>query len=169
MRKILVIGCPGAGKSTFSRKLNNLTNIPLFYLDMIFHRADKTIVSAEEFDEKLDIILNQDTWIMDGNYDRTLPLRLKYCDTVFWLDYPLEICLAGIEARRGKPRVDMPWIETEPDYEFLEYVKNFKQDKHPIIEELLRNSEGKDIYIFKTRAEADRFLAKYQNTYATVS
>ena len=162
MKKILVIGCPGAGKSTFSRKLKTLTGIPLYHLDLIFHRADKTTVSAEEFDSKLSEILAKDTWIIDGNYDRTLPVRLSQCDTVFWLDYPLDICLAGIEARRGQPREDMPWIETEPDYEFLEYVKNFKRDKHPIIEKLLSTAIDKNIYIFKTREEAGQFLEKYE-------
>ena len=79
MKKIIVIGSPGAGKSTFSRKLQNITGLPLFYLDMIYHRPDKTTCSAEEFDEKLNQILVQDQWIIDGNYARTLPLRLDQC------------------------------------------------------------------------------------------
>ncbi len=107
MKKVIVIGSPGAGKSTFSRKLQNITGLPLFYLDMIYHRADKTTCSAEEFDEKLKGILERDQWIIDGNYARTLPLRLKQCDTVFWLDYPLEVCLQGIESRFGKPRCEI--------------------------------------------------------------
>ena len=58
MKKVIVIGSPGAGKSTFSRKLQNITGLPLFYLDMIYHRADKTTCSAEEFDEKLKSQMN---------------------------------------------------------------------------------------------------------------
>lgn len=162
MKKVIVIGCPGSGKSTFSRKLNQLTDIPIYYLDMIFHRPDKTIVSTEEFDAKLQEILAKDEWIMDGNYDRTLRRRLEKCDTVFWLDYPLELCLKGIEERRGTKRVDMPWIETEPDYEFIEYVKNFKKDKYPIIESTLEQVKGKEIHIFKLREEADEYLEKLE-------
>lgn len=158
MRRIIVIGCPGGGKSTFARKLNELTGIPLFYLDMIYHRPDRTIVSRKEFDSKLQGILNQDEWIIDGNYARTLQLRLEQCDTVFWLDYPLEVCLAGIESRRGKERVDMPWIETEPDEEFLKFVKNFKQNNNPEMERLLEQVDGKEVYIFKSRERADEYL-----------
>lgn len=160
MERVLVIGCPGSGKSTFARKLHQLTGIPLYYLDMIFHRPDKSIVSNEEFDSKLREILCRDKWILDGNYDRTLHVRLEKCDTVFWLDYPLDICLQGIEARRGTKREDMPWVETEPDDEFIEFVKNFGRDKHPIMQRTLAQSAGKEIYVFKSRTEADCFLKK---------
>ena len=85
-RRILVIGCPGAGKSTFARTLQKKTGLPLYYLDMLFHRADKTTVTDEEFDEQLITILNKGAWIIDGNYLRTLSMRLEYADAVFFLD-----------------------------------------------------------------------------------
>lgn len=158
MKKVIVIGCPGSGKSTFSRKLSKATGIPLFYLDMIHHKPDRTIYSREEFDTKLKQIMGYDEWIIDGNYARTLPIRLKQCDTVFWLNYPLDVCLKGIEERRGKPRDDMPWIEIEPDEEFIEYVKNFSTVQVPEIKELLEQTEGKEIHIFKSREMAEKYL-----------
>lgn len=158
MKKVIVIGCPGSGKSTFSRKLNRRTNIPLYYLDMIYHKPDRTTYTREEFDEKLSQIMEHHEWIIDGNYARTLPVRLEQCDTVFWLDYPLEVCLKGIEARRGKPRVDMPWIELEQDEEFIAYVKNFKNNNYPEMERLIEQSGEKEIHIFKSREMADKYL-----------
>lgn len=104
MRKIIIIGCPGAGKSTFARKLNQKLSFPLYYLDMIWHKPDKTTCSREAFDGRLREILEKDTWIIDGNYLRTLEMRLKEADTVFLLDYPLEVCLAGAMERIGKKR-----------------------------------------------------------------
>lgn len=160
MKKIIVIGSPGAGKSTFSRKLQNITGLPLFYLDMIYHRPDKTTCSVEEFDEKLNQILVQDQWIIDGNYARTLPLRLDQCDTVFWLDYPLEVCLQGIESRFGRPRCDMPWIENEWDEEFLEFVKNFPSQYRPEIQRILREYPEKEVIVFQSREAAEEFLKK---------
>jgi len=162
MKKVIVIGCPGGGKSTFSRNLSRMTSLPLFYLDMIYHKPDRTTYTREEFDQKLFRIMAQEEWILDGNFARTLPVRLKQCDTVFWLDYPLEVCLSGIESRRGKPREDMPWVETEPDEEFIEYIRNFQEKNKPEMERLLRQAEGKEIYVFKSRDMADRYLSELE-------
>ena len=104
MRKVLIIGCPGAGKSTFARKLSKKTGLPLHYLDMIWHRADRTTVSPEEFDSRLDEILATDEWIIDGNYMRTMPRRLCKADTVFFLTFLLMYaCQARLRGwgRRG--------------------------------------------------------------------
>lgn len=108
MQKVLVIGSPGAGKSTFSRKLRDATGLPLYYLDMIWHRPDKTNISREELTARQEEIMKTPKWIIDGNYLSTMELRLKNCDTVFFLDYPLEVCLAGAKARIGTKREDIP-------------------------------------------------------------
>lgn len=92
MSKIIVIGSPGAGKSTFARKMRDITNIPLYYLDMLWHKPDQTNIPTEEFDTHLREILQTDRWIIDGNYQRTLETRLKECNTVFLLDFPLHPC-----------------------------------------------------------------------------
>ncbi len=160
MEKVLVIGCPGSGKSTFSRALNKITGIPLFYLDMIWHKPDKTTCSREVFDQRLGEILRGERWIIDGNYARTLPLRLADCDTVFWLDYPLETCIEGIRARKGKPRADMPWIEMEEDEEFMEFVRNFPLSGRREIQRLLKEYPEKDIVVFHSREESEAFLAR---------
>lgn len=131
MRKVIVIGCPGAGKSTFARKLRDDTNLPLYYLDMLWHKEDKTNISREEFDTKLNDILEKDKWIIDGNYLRTLEMRLKECDTVFLLDYPLEVCLDGAKSRIGKKREDMPRVETELDEEFKQFIEDFSKEQLP--------------------------------------
>lgn len=159
MKKIMVIGSPGAGKSTFARKLQEKTNFPLYYLDMLWHKADKTNVSQEEFDARLGEILQKDAWIIDGNYQRTLEMRLQACDTVFLLDFPPEICLAGVKSRIGKPREDMPWIETEFDAEFKQWILDFPTNQLPQIYALLEEyTENKEIIIFKSRKVADALV-----------
>ena len=158
MKKIVVIGCPGAGKSTFARRLKEMTGLPLYYLDQIWHKADRKTVSKEEFDAKLREIIQQDSWIIDGNYLRTMECRLDACDTVFFLDYPLEICLEGAKARIGTVREDMPWVETEFDEEFRQWILDFPKDQIPVIYELLKKYETeKEIIIFKSRDEAEKF------------
>lgn len=158
MNKIIVIGCSGSGKSTFSRMLHQRTGIPLFHLDMMYWNEDKTTVDKSVFLERLSMALQCSQWIIDGNYSSTMELRLQACDTVFFLDYPLEVCLQGIQERRGKPRSDMPWIETEEDTEFTRFIKDFQTQNRPQIVELLNKYPGKNIHIFTTRKQADAFL-----------
>ena len=160
MNKIIVIGCPGAGKSTFSRKLRDKLSLPLHYLDMLWHKPDKTNYTREEFDEKLSLILKTDKWIIDGNYNRTLEMRLSACDTVFLLDFPTEVCLQGVESRIGIKREEMPWVEEEFDSEFKEWIINFANDKLPYIYELLEKYNDKNIIIFKSREDSNRYLSE---------
>ena len=167
MEKIIVIGSPGAGKSTFSRALRDRTGLPLFYLDRLWHRPDRTNVSREEFDAALEEILRLDRWIIDGNYIRTMETRLRACDTVFLLDLPVETCLEGAEARVGTVREDMPWIETEFDPEFRQWILDFPKDQLPLIYELLeRYQAGRNIVIFRSREDISAWLDNAQRQMA---
>ena len=164
MKKVIMIGCPGSGKSTFSRALHKITGIPLVHLDMLYWNADKTTVERSVFLERLQQELQKDRWIIDGNYASTMELRLQACDTVFFLDYPADICLQGVRERQGKKRSDMPWVETEDDREFLSFIERFCQESRPQILELLDKYPEKNIYIFTCRADAAGFLRR--NGYA---
>lgn len=159
MFKAIVIGSPGAGKSTFARKLRDMTGLPLYYLDMLWHRPDQTNISKEAFDTRLGEMLKTDKWIIDGNYLRTLEMRLRECDTVFLMDYPLEVCISGAESRIGKQREDLPWIESEFDEEFKQWIIDFPQNQLPQIYELLSQyRESRNIVIFRSRKEAEEYL-----------
>lgn len=164
-QKIIVIGSPGAGKSTFSRRLRDITDLPLYHLDMIKHKPDRTTITKEEFDKRLSDILRTDKWIIDGNYQRTIETRLKKCDTVFLMDFPLEVCLAGAAARVGKKRDDLPWVENELDEEFRQWIVDFPNEKLPQIYQMLDNHSGKNVIIFKSRQEADKYLQKLEKEY----
>ena len=160
MNRIMVIGCPGSGKSTFSKALHEITDIPLYHLDMIYWNADRTTVDKAVFREKLSGTFQKSQWIIDGNYGSTIELRLQACDTVIFLDYPVDVCLNGIRERRGKARTDMPWIEKsdEEDAEFIEFIKNYNSQNRPEVMALLDKYSNKNIYIFKSRNKADEFL-----------
>lgn len=160
MNRVIVIGCPGSGKSTFSRALHKLTDLPLYHLDLLNWNSDKTTVSKEVFLERLQNVLVLDKWIIDGNYGSTIELRLKECDTVFFLDYPVEVCIDGIKQRKGKERSDIPWIETEDDEEFMEFIRNYNIQSRPKVLSLLEKYSEKDIVIFKSREEADNYISE---------
>lgn len=162
MKKVIVIGCPGAGKSTFSRLLSEKTGLPLYHLDLIWHKPDRTTVSREEFDRRLDELVKGDKWIIDGNYGRTLEIRIKACDTVFLFDLPTEVCLEGAMARIGKKREDMPWTEETLDPEFKEWIENFARDEMPRVYSLIETYKDKNIVIFKSHKEVDEYAEGWQ-------
>ena len=159
MEKVIIIGCPGSGKSTFARKLKNITGLPLFHLDMMYWNEDRTTVSKDIFLGWVKAAMNNAEWIIDGNYGGSMEMRLEKCDTVFFLDYPTEVCLEGIEERRGKPRSDMPWFEDEnTDEEFISYVKNYNSESRPGVMGLLEKYSKKNIIVFHSREEAEEYL-----------
>lgn len=161
MKRAVVIGCSGSGKSVFSRKLRDVTGLTLYYLDMIWHKPDGTNISREEFDEKLRSIISRDSWIIDGNYQRTLETRIKACDTVFLFDLPTETCIEGALSRIGKKREDMPWFENELDPQFRQWIESFRTNQLPEIYRLLEKyKNGRQIVVFRTREQADKFIEK---------
>ncbi len=159
MKKVIVIGCPGSGKTTFAEKLNKITELPLYHLDAVWHKPDKTHIPREEFDRRIVEIFAMPEWIIDGNYSRTIEMRLKECDTVFLFDLPTEVCLQGVTERIGKWHYDLPWLETEPDPEFMRFIEEFPQTTLPKIYELIEKYKAeKQAVIFKSREDADEYL-----------
>ncbi len=161
MKKIIIIGCSGSGKTTFAEKLAQKTGTELFYLDCVWHKPDRTHISREDFDERLAEILQKEKWIIDGNYQRTLEARMKVCDTVFFFDLPTEVCLEGATERLGKARYDLPWIDTELDPKLKEEIESFGTKNRPQIYELLEKyKQGREVFIFKSREETDEYLCR---------
>ena len=160
MKKVIIIGCPGSGKTTFAEKLRDVTGLPIYYLDAIWHKPDKTHISRDDFDARLLEIFTEDEWIIDGNYSRTIEMRLKECDSVFIFDLPTEVCLQGAIERLGKGRYDMPWIAKELDPEFKCEIERFSIDVLPEIYNLLeKHGQNKNVVVFKTRGMADNFIS----------
>ncbi len=154
----MVIGSPGAGKSTFAEALTGLTSLPLYHLDMIWHRQDRTHIPRQEFDIRLSEITAQDKWIIDGNYQRTLEVRLRRCDTVFLFDLPCGVCLSGARERIGRKRDDMPWTETELDGEFEQFIRDFPDKQLPEIYALLSEHRDRNVTVFRSHEQADEYL-----------
>jgi adenylate kinase family enzyme len=132
MNRVLVIGSPGAGKSTLSHELAARTGLPLFHLDRLFWLPGWVERDRDEGRAELAQVLAGDRWIIDGNYGSTMPMRIARADTVVWLDYSTGLCLARVFKRwwqyRGVARPDM--TEGCPEnlnLEFLLYVLNFRR------------------------------------------
>lgn len=159
MKKVIVLGCPGSGKTTFAEKLHRITHLPLYHLDAIWHKPDKSHISREDFDARMADVFTTSEWIIDGNYNRTIELRLQQCDTVFLFDLPTHLCIQGATERLGRGRYDLPWIEKELTAELKSAIEEFPRSSLPRIYELLeRYKEGRGVTVFRSREAADDYL-----------
>ena len=159
-RKILVLGCPGSGKSSFARKLRERTGLPLIHLDNVWWRPDRTHISREEFDEKLAALLAQERWILDGDYSRTYEARIRACDTVLFLDCSEEVCMQGIIDRVGQARPDIPWTEPTLDPALAALVRGWQSEQRPKLLAMLEKYPEKQAVVFRTREDADAWLLR---------
>ena len=163
MERILVIGCPGSGKSRLSRMLGEKLGLPVVHLDQLWWKPGWENVSVEEFDARLEEVLEGEQWIIDGNFSRTMPLRLRHCDTIIYLDYSRWLCLLGMTQRvlgsHGKVRPDMgEGCPERFDWEFVKFIWNFNKDNRVRNNTWIAQAKHAKSIILKNRKEAADFL-----------
>lgn len=164
MRRVLVIGISGAGKSRFSRALACKLGLPLIHLDKEFWQPGWNITPRPIWRAKVAELAARDAWIMDGNYDSSLDLRLPRADTVFWFDYPTRTCLRRVLWRvvTGYGRVRPDLAERCPerlDLPFLRFVWNFNTvHRSSTLAALERHGGHVAPVIFRRDADVRRLL-----------
>ena len=163
MERVLIIGCGGAGKSTLAKALGEKTGLPVVHLDKLFWNPGWVEKEREEFDALLRQELAKDRWIMDGNFNRTMPERIARCDTIIYLDFHRVACLVGVLKRivttYGTVRPDMgEGCPERVDLEFLKWVWNFNKSKREKYYQLLNEVEGVHTIVLKNRRMVRRFL-----------
>lgn len=163
MERIMIIGCGGAGKSTLARQLGEKTGLPVVHLDKLFWKPGWVSLTREEFDAVHKEAIGKAQWIMDGNFDRTMPERLARCDTVVYLDFSRFACLMGVCKRilttYGKVRPDMgEGCPERIDLDFLKWVWDFNKNKREKNYHLLKETKHAKVYILKSRRAVKKFL-----------
>ncbi len=167
MERIIIIGCGGAGKSTLARQLGEILQIPVVHLDRLWWLPGWVERPLEEFDALLASELEKPRWIMDGNFNRTMPQRAAKCDTILYLDFSRWTCLLGVAKRilttYGKVRPDMgEGCPERFDWEFLRWVWNFNTEKREAYYRLLNETTHAQAIVLKNRRMVRRFLSSLQ-------
>lgn len=164
MKRLLVIGSGGSGKSTFAKQLGDLLNIEVKHLDKLYWRPGWQETAKDEWLEKVKELTSAESWIMDGNYSGTLEVRARQSDTIVFLDLPRLLCLWRITKRRllygGRSRPDMAeGCPEQLSWGFIRWVWSYSRESRPIVVKLLReHSETKKIVWLRSRKDVRRFL-----------
>jgi adenylate kinase family enzyme len=164
MKRILIFGSSGAGKSTFAKRMNDILGIEIIHLDQHYWKPNWTRTESEEWNKKVEELIRGDEWIMDGNYRSSMDLRFSKADTVIWLDFSPLVCLYRIYKRRLKNnRADeLDGCRERITFELLRWVLwKFPRDNRKDIFKRLKQLKGKkDVYILKSNKEVESFLKK---------
>jgi len=168
MNRILVIGCPGSGKSVLSYKVASVTGLPLIHLDSLYHDdrwPDDAKLKTEQWKMLVQSLVEGKQWIIDGNYKGTYDLRMRAADTIIFLDYPRWLTLHRMLKRRieyhKKQRPDMPatWRE-KISWDFLLFIWSYRSRERPRVLSLLTQySSGRTIVIARSPLEVERWLS----------
>lgn len=167
MERIMIMGCGGSGKSTLARRLGQLLGLPVVHLDRLWWTGTWENVTREEFDVLLAKEVAKPRWIIDGNFNRTIQMRLDRCDTVIYLDFNRFVCLWGAVKRvlqnYGKTRPDMGGDCPERfDPEFMKWIWDFNKQHRKEYYAMLRQKDDARVVILKNRGQVRRFLRELE-------
>jgi adenylate kinase family enzyme len=164
MKRVVVVGSPGSGKSTFSKMLGDKTGIPIIHLDYYHLQTDHNYpVDTKAWNLKVSELIKPDEWIVDGNYGATYPERFAAADTIIFFDIPRRVCLYRILKRyvhyQNRKREEMPedWVE-RLDSGFLKYVWRFNKHSKPKIVDQIKNNKIDNVMIFKKSKQAEDYI-----------
>lgn len=171
MKKVVVIGSGGAGKSTFSRRMGEITGLPVIHLDKLFWRPGWVQTPKDEWADLVQREIERPEWIMDGNFGGTRLMRMQAADTIIMLDLPRWLCIYRVLKRTltyspGR-RPDMAeGCHERLDLEFILWIWNYPNRSRKTAYEAMEKLSDKDIMILKTRREVDEYLSRLHFKYS---
>jgi adenylate kinase family enzyme len=169
MKRIAIIGCGGSGKTTIGRQLADLINAPITHLDAAYYNDNWSTMDPEKFAALQEELVAADTWVIDGNYASTLPIRLKRADTVLFLDLPGVTCLWGIAQRRFRYRGgqhDNSGVYDRVTWGFVKYVWGYRREMAPRVRALIgEHAQHADVRIITSRHAANQMLTQMKSTH----
>ncbi|MDQ1235145.1 adenylate kinase family enzyme [Paenibacillus sp. SORGH_AS306] len=164
MDRVIVIGCSGSGKSTLSQKLHKILQLPIIHLDRYYWKANWQATEQGAWDQKVTEFALTDRWIIDGNYSRTLDIRIERADVIVFLDMPRWLCMYRIVKRRiqyhGKTRPDLNKDCPEKlDIGFLKWVWDYrKRNRVKTLEKLKQVKQHQKVVIIRNKKQLEELV-----------
>ena len=167
VKKISIIGGSGSGKSTLSDILSKELDIPAIHLDAINYKPNWVQIDKNERDNIILSKSNDEKWIIDGNYNKTLQDRLEKADLIIWIDYSTFAQLKGIFKRIfknfGKDKPELPGCKERLNFTFVKYVYSYNKKKRPIVLNMLKTIPNDKVLIFKKQKDLNKWLKNFTN------
>jgi adenylate kinase family enzyme len=164
VRTIAVVGCAGAGKTTFARDLGARLDLPVTHLDRLFWQPGWVETGDDEWRRIQRELVTADAWVLDGNYIKTASLRFPFADTVVFLDFPRWRCLTRVLRRTitsMRRDTQAPGCPDKVDWEFLRWIWNFRADTRPrVLTAMAEHGKNAEHVILRTPREVRAFLER---------
>ncbi|WP_065756170.1 DNA topology modulation protein [Bradyrhizobium paxllaeri] len=166
MQRVLVMGSSGSGKSTFARRLSDMTGIPFVSLDALYWKPGWVASDNAEFGQRVVEVMRKPQWVIDDNYTSSGAgeLRREISDTVIWFDLPRRSCMLGIMRRiagsYGQVRPEMAeGCPERIDFEFFRYVWTYRRQQRPKLLDYFQGLRAdQSLVCFTDRMQADDYL-----------
>ena len=165
--RISIVGGSGSGKRTLCNILSKELGLPAIHLDAINYEPNWVEIDKTERDNMILSKAQDDKWVIDGNYNKTLKERFDKADLIIWLDYSTLKQLHGILKRyfttRNSERPEIPGCKERLEPEFIKYVLTYNKKKRPVILDYLKDVPKEKVLIFKHQKDLNAWLKDFTN------
>ncbi|MFE0460205.1 topology modulation protein [Kitasatospora sp. NPDC058965] len=161
MNKVAIVGCSGSGKSHLARELGALLDAPVSHLDAVFYDDEWNELPKEKFAQAQQELVAAPNWVIDGNYNSTLPIRLAACDTVVLMDVSTAACLWGLVSRQLRHGSGHKGngVHNRIHWGLIKYVLGYRRSMRPrVLAKIHEHGGHADVVLLTSRRHARRWL-----------
>ncbi|ANZ14911.1 topology modulation protein [Streptomyces noursei] len=170
MKKVAIVGCGGSGKSHLARQLATLLDAPVTHLDAAFYDDEWNALPMEKFAEVQRDLVAQPAWVIDGNYNSTLQIRLEACDTVVLMDVSTPAALWGIFSRQIRHGAGHKGngVHNRIHWGVIKYVATYRRKMRPrVMAKIEEFASGRaDVVMLTGRRHTRRWLQQIATQHA---
>lgn len=162
MQKVAVVGCGGSGKSHLARELGKILDAPVTHLDSVFYDNEWNTQPMDKFTELQRELVTQPRWVIDGNYNSTLRVRLEACDTVVLMDVSTLAALYGIFSRQMRHGAGHQGngVHNRIHWGVIKYVATYRRTMRPrVMAKIEQFAAGQaEVVLLANRRQTGRWL-----------